>query len=119
MACPQARHVGLSPGPRVHAPVVALGDRPRRLGTRFANGVADRARALFRVPRGATASLMRGRNAVGALLLSGLFACIAAHAAPGADWSSYGGDAAASHYSPLTSIAPTNVSRLKLAWSYK
>jgi len=40
-------------------------------------------------------------------------------ASPGADWESYGGDAGASHYSPLTSIASTNVSQLKLAWSYK
>ncbi len=35
-----------------------------------------------------------------------------------ADWPSYLGDAAASHYSPLRQITPSNVSRLKVAWTY-
>jgi quinoprotein glucose dehydrogenase len=37
----------------------------------------------------------------------------------GADWPTFAGDAGASHYSPLSQIAPANVSRLTLAWRYR
>ena len=36
----------------------------------------------------------------------------------GANWSTYLGDAARTHYSRLTQIDKTNVARLRLAWSY-
>jgi quinoprotein glucose dehydrogenase len=36
-----------------------------------------------------------------------------------AGWSHIGGDAGASHHSPLTQIDPANVHRLELAWSYR
>jgi quinoprotein glucose dehydrogenase len=75
---------------------------------------------------------MKARTAVRALM-AWVLACVlswsVAHVASaaergpstatGADWASYGGDAGASHYSPLKSIAPANVSQLKLAWSYQ
>lgn len=55
------------------------------------------------------------------LLFAGCVAgsACAADSVPGADWLAYGGDAGGSHYSPLTAIAPANVSHLKLAWSYQ
>src|SRR5271165_1513475 len=34
------------------------------------------------------------------------------------DWPVFGHDAGAQKYSPLTQIAPDNVTRLKLAWQY-
>ena len=37
---------------------------------------------------------------------------------PGADWPMYHRDLAGTRYSPLTQIAPTNVDRLELAWTY-
>ncbi len=42
---------------------------------------------------------------------------LAAQPAPG-DWTSYGRDVAATHYSPLAQITPANVSSLKVAWTY-
>ncbi|MBV9550785.1 MAG: PQQ-binding-like beta-propeller repeat protein [Alphaproteobacteria bacterium] len=42
---------------------------------------------------------------------------LAAQPAPG-DWTSYGRDSAATHYSPLAQIKPANVSNLKVAWTY-
>ncbi len=37
---------------------------------------------------------------------------------PGANWSSYGGDASENHYSPLKEINDETIGRLRLAWSY-
>ncbi len=37
---------------------------------------------------------------------------------PGADWPMYHRDLAGTRYSPLTQIAPSNVDRLELAWTY-
>ena len=34
------------------------------------------------------------------------------------DWPTYGGDAAANHYSPLAQITPRNVGNLKVAWTH-
>ena len=34
------------------------------------------------------------------------------------DWSSYGGDAGNTRYSPLTQITPANVSTLKPVWTW-
>ena len=42
---------------------------------------------------------------------------LAAQPAPG-DWTSYGRDSGATHYSPLAQITPANVSILKVAWTY-
>jgi glucose dehydrogenase len=44
-----------------------------------------------------------------------------AHGAPGPStgWTVYGGDQAATHYSPLTQINRDNVSKLKAAWVHK
>ena len=39
--------------------------------------------------------------------------------AANADWSSYGGTPAGTRYSELRSITPANVSRLRMAWTYK
>lgn len=36
-----------------------------------------------------------------------------------AEWRAYGNDAGASHYSPLDQIQKNNVSRLKVAWTYR
>src|SRR6185437_5456707 len=122
--------------------MVSVGDRAGWVGPRLAHGAARPARALLRIPRGSPASLMSARTALWSLL-AGVLACVlvAVHVSwaadgpsaaagatepgtvgatgTGADWASYGGDAGASHYSPLTSIAPSNVSKLKLAWSYQ
>ena len=38
---------------------------------------------------------------------------------PAAEWPSYGGDAGGSRYSPLGQITRENVSRLKVAWTYR
>ncbi len=38
---------------------------------------------------------------------------------PNADWNTYLGDPARTHYSPLSQITPSNVHRLELAWSYE
>src|SRR5262245_61949216 len=38
---------------------------------------------------------------------------------PGADWPMYNRDAAGTRHSPLTQISTSNVSNLKLAWSYR
>lgn len=35
------------------------------------------------------------------------------------DWSAYGGDAGGMRFSPLDRITPSNVSRLKVAWTYR
>jgi quinoprotein glucose dehydrogenase len=39
--------------------------------------------------------------------------------AAGADWPTYLGDPARTHYSPLTQITPDNVSRLEVAWTFE
>jgi quinoprotein glucose dehydrogenase len=52
------------------------------------------------------------------LAATGLIASdLAAQPAPG-DWTSYGHDSGATHYSPLTQITPANVASLKVAWTY-
>jgi quinoprotein glucose dehydrogenase len=38
---------------------------------------------------------------------------------PDSGWSAYGGDAGGTRYSPLTQITPANVSRLKVAWTFR
>src|SRR5262245_66142967 len=38
---------------------------------------------------------------------------------PGADWPMYNRDLGGTRYSPLTQIGTTNVSNLKMAWSYR
>ena len=40
------------------------------------------------------------------------------HASAGRDWSVYLGDKAASHYSTLAQITPTNVAKLDVAWVF-
>jgi len=46
-------------------------------------------------------------------------AMAAAHAAPKpGDWPTYGRDPGGMRYSPLTQIAPDNVARLKVSWTY-
>jgi quinoprotein glucose dehydrogenase len=42
-----------------------------------------------------------------------------ASAAPSADWPTYLGDRANSHYSPLKQINTTNVTQLQVAWTYQ
>jgi quinoprotein glucose dehydrogenase len=42
-----------------------------------------------------------------------------ASAAPSADWPTYLGDRANSHYSPLKQINTTNVTQLEVAWTYE
>ena len=37
----------------------------------------------------------------------------------GADWPMYNRDLGGTRYSPLTQISPTNVTNLKLAWTYR
>ncbi|ANB16960.1 pyrroloquinoline quinone-dependent dehydrogenase [Dokdonella koreensis] len=41
------------------------------------------------------------------------------HAAPPEDWSSYAGAAGGGQHSPLAQITPDNVSRLRIAWSFR
>lgn len=51
-----------------------------------------------------------------------LFTCVSlssAQTAPDATWSAYGKDLAASRFSPASQINRTNVSQLKLAWTYR
>lgn len=43
---------------------------------------------------------------------------VSAQAAASADWPSYLGDNARSHFSPLKQITPRNVSQLQVAWTY-
>src|SRR5204863_1449559 len=38
---------------------------------------------------------------------------------PAADWPMYNRDLGGTRYSPLTQIGPSNVSNLKIAWSYR
>ena len=61
------------------------------------------------------------------LMLVMIAACLplaASQAAPSAgapsanDWVSYGHDAGGGRFSPLTQIAPDNVSQLQIAWTY-
>jgi quinoprotein glucose dehydrogenase len=49
--------------------------------------------------------------------LLALGSALQAQPAPG-DWTSYGRDSGATHYSPLSQITPANVSTLKVAWTY-
>ncbi len=51
------------------------------------------------------------------LLLTSLLAPVL-HAAAGANWAGYLGDAAGSHYSTLTQLTPANVAQLKPVWTY-
>jgi len=53
-------------------------------------------------------------------VLSSALLALPAWAAKGGegDWSYYGGDAAATRFSPLTQIQRSNVSRLKVAWTH-
>jgi quinoprotein glucose dehydrogenase len=54
-------------------------------------------------------------------LMIGLMALalpLAAYAAPGTDWVSYGHDAGGGRFSPLSQITPDNVSKLGVAWTY-
>lgn len=46
------------------------------------------------------------------------FPCFKLHAAADANWATYLGDKAASHYSTLTEITPENVGRLEVAWTW-
>src|ERR1041384_3294985 len=55
-----------------------------------------------------TAGLLGGTVLAGNLAL----------AAPGEDWPNYGNDRGAQRYSPLTQITPSNVTSLKVAWTY-
>ncbi|WP_367874805.1 PQQ-binding-like beta-propeller repeat protein [Luteolibacter sp. Populi] len=48
-----------------------------------------------------------------------LFATTLTASAADADWSTYLGDKASSHYSTLTDITPENVARLAPAWTYQ
>ncbi len=57
------------------------------------------------------------KHVIGAIAISGLL--LAQNPKPHTTWSDYGGDADASQYSALSQINRTNVSKLKVAWSYK
>ena len=52
-----------------------------------------------------------------ALLLT--IATVTAAAAAGQGWIAYGGDAGGTRYSPLRQITRTNVTQLRVAWSYR
>jgi quinoprotein glucose dehydrogenase len=52
-----------------------------------------------------------------AVSLIALGSALQAQPAPG-DWTSYGRDSGATHYSPLSQITPANVGTLKVAWTY-
>jgi quinoprotein glucose dehydrogenase len=52
-----------------------------------------------------------------AVSLAALGGALHAQTAPG-DWTSYGHDSAATHYSPLAQITPANVGTLKVAWTF-
>ena len=51
--------------------------------------------------------------------LNVMFAGTALHAAPGNEWTSYGGDELGNQYSTLTQINTQNAANLKLAWTIK
>jgi quinoprotein glucose dehydrogenase len=53
-----------------------------------------------------------------ALGLAALGGTLHAQTIAAGDWPSYGRDSAATHYSPLSQIAPANVQNLKLAWTF-
>jgi quinoprotein glucose dehydrogenase len=53
-----------------------------------------------------------------ALVFSVAFTAAHLNAAAGADWASYLGDKAASHYSTLQAITPENVKQLEIAWTW-
>jgi quinoprotein glucose dehydrogenase len=59
------------------------------------------------------------RSHLPASWFSSLALAVACHGAPAADWASYLGDNARSHYSPLTQINTTNVAQLEVAWTYR
>lgn len=54
-------------------------------------------------------------------VLSALLGAAPALAGPATDagWTSYGGDAGGTRYSPLTSITPANVAGLEVAWTFR
>jgi quinoprotein glucose dehydrogenase len=54
-----------------------------------------------------------------ASLFFSLAPAVAGPDAPAADWASYLGDNARSHYSPLTQINTSNVAQLEVAWTYR
>ena len=62
------------------------------------------------------------RNVLGSLTAAAVVLAAAAGgpaAPPMQEWPVYAADAAATHYSPLTDIDRTNVSRLQMAWEWK
>jgi quinoprotein glucose dehydrogenase len=61
---------------------------------------------------------MRPRIALLLLLAAGLAPIRAQSPKPSQPWPAYAGDNAATHYSPLTDIGPTNVSALSVAWEW-
>lgn len=54
-----------------------------------------------------------------ALLAGSLLLTSHASAAEGADWPSFGRDAGGSQFSPLTQINPSNVTKLRVAWTHR
>ena len=56
------------------------------------------------------------RSTINVLIVAASFA---AHAADNADWPAYLGSKERSHYSPLNQINTTNVTQLKVAWTYQ
>jgi quinoprotein glucose dehydrogenase len=76
--------------------------------------------AMVRTPSGAANSLLpvdRKRCVLLALLGASLQA--AAQSPADSDWGYYGGDALGQHYSSLAQIDRNNVTRLKVAWTYR
>ncbi len=53
------------------------------------------------------------------MLLAGCLPALRGDGAGSGEWPSYGNDAGGTRYSPLSQIARENVSRLRVAWTYR
>jgi quinoprotein glucose dehydrogenase len=58
------------------------------------------------------------RLLLGTLALPVLLSLTMSDPEPDTDWPEYHGDAGRSHFSPLSQITPSNVTHLKVAWTY-
>ncbi|MSU48344.1 MAG: pyrroloquinoline quinone-dependent dehydrogenase [Opitutus sp.] len=79
-------------------------------------------RSLHRLRRSRWSALSPTRLGCGAEAQACFLALVSAvfsHAQPAADWSSYLGDDARSHYSTLAQINTSNVRELTVAWTYR